>query len=415
MSSSAFRAQAVSRTYPLTALEVASGYVLGTDPGAPAFPRRASEAPITAFEAAVREALLHPPCAVAFSGGRDSSAVLAVAAKVARRDGLALPIPVTLSFPASPESDETIWQERVVRHLALDDWVRLEILDELDCVGPYATAQLLRRGLYWPANAHAFVALMETVPEGALLTGDGGDLAFMTPAWADRILAVLGRHARPEPRDVLRLGFALSPPLLRRPLVRRWQPQPVPCPWLQPAALQAVEEQIWSYAAEEPLRIDRRLEWGWRLRPIQMAMTTFDLLAADAGAKLVHPFHTSRFRGSLAETARSLRRVPDRTEAMRWMFSDVLPDDVCARPTKGGFRDVFWSNHSRAFAEEWDGDGADPELVKVDALQALWRSPQAREHFRSATQLQAAWLARHARGKGSGRDRLEEPAGRRAD
>ena len=405
----------MSRSYPLTPLEVASGYVLGTDARAPRFPRRPGEAPIAAFEAAVREALLRPPCAVAFSGGRDSSAVLAVAAAVARRDGLPPPIPVTLTFPTSPESDETMWQERVVRHLELDDWVRLEILGELDCVGPYATAELVRRGLYWPANAHLLVALLETVPGGALLTGDGGDLAFMTPDWADRLLAILSRHERPEPRDILRLGFALSPPVLRRAVLRRRQPQPVPCPWLQPGALRAVEEQIWSYAAEEPLRLDSRLEWGWRLRPVQMALATFDVFAADVDAKLIHPFQTPRFRASLAETARSVRRFPDRTEAMRWLFSDVLPDDVCARPTKGGFRDVFWNHHSRAFAEDWDGGGADPELVKIDVLRTLWRSPQAREHFRSCTQLQAAWLARHARGNGSGGDRLEESAGRRTN
>jgi asparagine synthase (glutamine-hydrolysing) len=394
---------------------VASGYVLGTDPEAPRLPDRARHHPIVAFEAAVREALLRPPCAVAFSGGRDSSAVLAVAAKVARRDGLPLPIPLTLRFPTAPESDETIWQERVLGHLELEDWVRLEIVDELDCVGPYATAKLVRHGLYWPANAHLLAALLETVPGGALLTGDGGDLAFMAPDWADRLVTVLGRQARPRPSDILRLGFALSPPLLRRAVLRRRQPEPVRCPWLQPAALRAIEEELWSDAAHEPLRLDSRLEWGWRQRPIRMALAVFDLFAADVDAKLVHPFQASEFRASLAGAARSMRRFADRTEGMRWLFSRVLPDDVCARSTKGGFKDVFWNRHSRSFAEGWEGDGADSQLVRIDALRTLWRSPQARDHFRSCTQLQAAWLAQHARANGSGGDRVEESAGRLVD
>ena len=170
---------------------------------------------------------------------------------------------------------------------------------------------------------------------------------------------------------------------------------------------------MWSFAAEEPLGLETRLEWGWRLRPIRIGLATFDAFAADSDAKLVQPFHSPRFRAALADASRSLRRVPDRTAAMRWLFSDVLPDDVCARSSKGTFGDVFWNDHSRSFAAEWDGEGADPELVRIDVLQALWRSPQAREHFRSCLQLQAAWLAQQRRRRnGSRDDRVEQPASR---
>ena len=63
---------------------------------------------------------------VCFSGGRDSSAVLALAVHVARRNGAPLPIPVTLRFPDHPESDETNWQEMVVRHLDLTEWIVID-------------------------------------------------------------------------------------------------------------------------------------------------------------------------------------------------------------------------------------------------------------------------------------------------
>lgn len=399
------------RRYPLQAAEIASGYVFGSDSQAPPLPPRSTTLPIAAFEAAVLEALRRPPCAVAFSGGRDSSAVLAVAVAVARRESLSLPIPITFRFPESAESEESMWQERVLGHLQLEDWVRLEIIDELDCVGPFATAALRRHGLFWPANAHVLMPLLDRVPHGSLLTGDGGDLAFEPASWAVRPLAVLGRQVRPTPRDVLRLGFALSPPFLRLAALRRRERQPVPCPWLQPDALRAIDEAWRSDVAHEPLRLDAKVDWGWRLRPVQMALETFALLAAEADVKLVHPFNTPRFLASISRAA-SAFRFADRTRAMRWLFSDLLPDEISARSTKAGFRDVFWNRHSAEFADDWDGEGADPELVKVDVLRALWRSAEAREHFRSCTQLQAAWLARHVELTASAGDRVEESAGR---
>jgi asparagine synthase (glutamine-hydrolysing) len=411
MSFSASPVPSSVRRYPLRALEIASGYVFGSDLQTPPIRREARVTPIAAFEEAVREALRRPPCAVAFSGGRDSSAVLAVAVGVARRESLPPPLPVTLRFPESAESEESRWQERVLRHLQLEDWVRLEITDELDCVGPVATAALRRHGLLWPANAHLLIPLLDVVSHGSLLTGDGGDLAFEPASWAVRPLAILGRQVRPTPRDVLRLGFALSPPRVRLAGLRRRQKQPLPCPWLQPEALRAVDEAWRSDVAYEPLRLDTKVDWGWRLRAVQMALETFDQFAADADVQLVHPFNTPRFLASLSQAARAFR-FADRTWAMRWLFSGLLPDEVSARPTKAGFRDVFWNRYSSTFAQEWAGEGADPELVNVEVLQALWRSAQAREHFRSCTQLQAAWLARNVEPQSSAGDYVEQPTSR---
>jgi asparagine synthase (glutamine-hydrolysing) len=84
---------------------------------------------------------------------------------------------------------------------------------------------------------------------------------------------------------------------------------------------------------------------------------------------------------------------------MRLLFGDLLPDDVLARTTKSGFDRAFWSEPSRAFAAEWDGAGADPELVDVEALRQEWMSPEPDP--RSFTLLQAAWLASRAEAGGS--------------
>lgn len=376
----------------LSALEVASGYLFGSETGV-TLPPAVPAAPIAAFEEAVRAALERPPAVVAFSGGRDSSAVLAVAADVARREGLAEPIPATLRFPESAESNEEDWQERVVRHLGLSDWVRIEIVDELDCLGPYAQSALSEHGLLWPPNAHVLVPLLDQAGDGALLSGDGGDVAFDASPWRQHLVGVLGRRVSPRPRDLLRIALAVGPSAARRRRLRRRHVDELRAPWLRSSALERLQD-LWSAdAASEPLALDSRIVWMHRLRAIRFALQSFALLADRSGTLLVHPFHEPAFVASLARTARAFRYA-DRTEAMRRLFGHVLPDDICARTTKGGFRDVFWNRHAREFAGIWTGEGADPELVDVDALARIWRSEEAREHFRSCTQLQAAWLAR---------------------
>src|SRR4051794_21602991 len=72
---------------------------------------------------AVARALQRPPCYLAFSGGRDSSLLLAVAVHVARERGLELPIALTARYPGHPDTVETKWQDMVARHVRLDDWV----------------------------------------------------------------------------------------------------------------------------------------------------------------------------------------------------------------------------------------------------------------------------------------------------
>src|SRR2546421_508967 len=130
----------------LNPFEIATGLVFGNE----ASPRRRAAHgtdPLEALGEAIRPALLRPPCLVTFSGGRDSSSVLAVATHLARREGLPLPIPATNIFPEVGSSDESVWQEQVIRALELDDWIRLEHIDELDCVGPVAARILKRHGV----------------------------------------------------------------------------------------------------------------------------------------------------------------------------------------------------------------------------------------------------------------------------
>ena len=61
-------------------------------------------------------------CFVGFSGGCDSSLVLASCTRARREQGLPDPIAVTLRYD-HPSTDERTYQEAMIAHLQLRDWV----------------------------------------------------------------------------------------------------------------------------------------------------------------------------------------------------------------------------------------------------------------------------------------------------
>jgi hypothetical protein len=123
--------------YLMSPEEITWGYLVGNDGTLPA-PTEPPPTPRAALEEALLPLVTRPPCGVAFSGGRDSSLVLAIATRLARMHGVPDPVPITRRFPTVAAADETDWQELVVRHLGLREWERIEFHDELDIVGPLA-------------------------------------------------------------------------------------------------------------------------------------------------------------------------------------------------------------------------------------------------------------------------------------
>ena len=352
----------------LSPLEVASGLVFGTVANIDA-PTRGSD-PRAAMEQALVEPLRRGPCLVSFSGGRDSSAVLAVAASVARREGLALPIPATLRFPAAEDSVESEWQESVVAHLGLSDWIRLELTDELDCVGPVASASLARHGLLWPSNAHFHAPLFAEARGGSFLTGIGGDELLGSSRWL-HARSVLAGRVRPRPRDVLALGLALAPPRLRRIATRRRMRAPFP--WLRPHAAAEIERQLADDEAASPFRWGAGIRHAAGQRYLHVGTSNLALLAADEDVRLAHPFLDRGFVAALAALPRA-KRFHRRRDAMDVLFGDVLPETVRWRPTKASFDGAFWHEHSRELVCRWSGEGVDTRLVDVELLREQWAS-----------------------------------------
>src|SRR4051794_22650674 len=94
-----------------TPVDLLGSTLFGVDAPVRELPPTGPDGPVGALERGLLRALRRPPCVVSFSGGRDSSAVLALAVDVARRHGLPEPVPVAMRFAGAPAADERRWQE----------------------------------------------------------------------------------------------------------------------------------------------------------------------------------------------------------------------------------------------------------------------------------------------------------------
>ena len=376
-------------TLDLTPLEVATSTILGPVSNASPLPNSApGTTPLAAMEAAVLPAVSRPPCVVTFSGGRDSSLVLAVAATVARREGLPPPVPATINFTGIETAQESSWQELVIRHLDLSEWVHRDISRDLDFVGPLAAGVLKKHGILWPLNVFVHQALIHHAAGGSLMTGMHGDAVFGGGRWLN-VNQVLAGRRRPQKRDALRVGFAFAPKWMRRGMLRQRARE---MPWLLPAVQQDFQTKMARAQAEEPRRWDRWIERFAQRRSLSLALQSMTALTSDVDALLVQPLVEPAVLAALHETGRA-RGIGDRTHLMRSLFGTVLPDALLARPDKAVFGPAFRGEPSETFAREWRGDGVDTRLVDPEALKREWRSESM--NFRSALLMQTAWLHTH--------------------
>lgn len=376
-----------SAPYVMRGAEIAGGLVCGEDvtrEPLEAIPARPTD--LTAvLERVLIPALERSPCLVGFSGGRDSSGVLAVAVHAARRHGLPLPIPVTNRFPGSVDVDESDWQESVVRYLGLEEWARLDITDELDIVGPVAGPFLRRFGVVWPPNSHFLIPHLANAEGGALVTGVGGDELFIPSA--RRAARLLAREVRPSHGDLRIVAATLAP---RAYQTRRQRTKLPRLPWLRPVAAEA-----WVDAVAD-IHVPGSLWWGrtviddwWRSRE-RLGLVQSLAAAAGEGVLVQHPFMHPEF---LQAVAGAFWRTgfPSRKAAMDLLFGGLLPEAIRERTDKAAFFQPFVHRHSRAFIASWDGGGVDTELVDVDGLRRTWEEPMV--DARSYALLQSAWLA----------------------
>jgi Asparagine synthase len=350
----------------LTSLEVASCVVVGRAAahrgGGPGAACGAIGDPVVALERIITRALQRPPCLVSFSGGHDSSLVLAAAMRAARRERLPEPVPVTWRSADAPGAEESAWQEAVVRVLRVGDWVRLAAGDDLDFVGPVATQVLRRHGLLYPANAYFHAPLLRAAAGGTLLTGVGGD-------------QVLGRLPRP-----------------RRPSAwpRRADPAQ-PFGWLRPRAADRVRRGLRREHRARPARYEQRPPWAWSRRDLELTRRSLALLGREAGADVVHPLLDPGFLGAVCRSGISPETAGGRAGLLAAVFGGAYPRTVLAPRRKATFGEVFWRRHTKSLLAGWDGRGIEPAVVDPAALRAEWDRPQP--DLCTAMLAQQVWLA----------------------
>ena len=371
--------------------EVCVSILFGQDPSTA--PMDLARVPVDArpvIEARLLTALRRGPVWVAFSGGRDSSALLAIAAAVARREGLPLPIPATLVFPGVSATEEEDWQRLVLEHLGLEaDWVRVEPGVDLDLLGPYAQRVLDHAGVVLPSNAHALLPLLDRLGEsGTLVTGGGGD--DLMEGRPQRLTSALLSRVRPT-RSELEQGVLNDLP---RPLMRRALPARslmVGLHWITPALRGRLLELELRDRLEFPIRFDRLLQRAWSDRYFQMAGEAYAWMPLPPGVEVLQPFHTHDVVGAFARTWG--RRYPGgRVHSLQRLVGDLLPYAAMARASKAEFVDVFVTDRTRSWVREWDGTGVDPERVDLDRLRAEWESEMP--HYCTFALLHQAWLHR---------------------
>lgn len=365
--------------------DVLANLLLGPDPGAPELPEDDGLGVHAALEQAMLPALARPPCFVSFSGGRDSSAILAVAVEVARRHGLDDPVPAILRFPGVPETDETSWQELVLSHLRVDAKEVIELGDELDALGLTATEVLRRDGLRWPANGYLHAPILDRARGGSMLTGAGGDELLGTAA--ARHVLVLRRRAGPRPRDVIALARPAVPRRLRA-LARRARTAP-PTPWLTDAGATDLNRALARDDVAWPHRWDRSVAHWYRSRAFAALDGAFATMAQERDVTVVNPFLNPPVLAALA-AAGGPSGFASRGDAMTQLFGGLLPEKVLTRETKAAFTRAFWGPETKAFAAAWSGAGVDEGRVDVAALRREWLSEQP--HFQTILLLHNGWL-----------------------
>lgn len=363
----------------LTQLERHSGVLVGGDPTASRPLSRSTESPLAALERAVLPALRRTPCLVSFSGGLDSSFVLAVADRVARREGLPPPIPCTWRFVDAPRADESVWQEDVLRALALPDWQRLRADDDLDLVGPVAQRLLTRHGPLHPANLHLHLPIVEQAAGGSLLTGVGGD-------------QILSGWRRPVAQRRLRRRLHDAAPSLVRAAVRRHRDDPFP--WLHRAVSRRVLTGLERERQAEPRRFDRRVLWHTARRDLRTTCAGLDLIAADSDVLVVNPLVDPGFVTALAQRY-GPHSLTDRAALLAEAGAGALPAAVSARRPKAHFLEVFLRTPTRALVSQWDGHGLDLSLVDGPALRQAWS--QWPVPGGTAVLVQQVWASRQQR------------------
>lgn len=370
---------------PLTPHEIAAGAVFGHDPGRTP-DNGALRDGMTAAAGSVLDrladvlipALGRPPCLVSFSGGMDSSFLLAAAARTARRLALPDPVPITWRFTRAPAADESDRQDAVVAAIGLGEHIVLAAGEDLDLLGPVATEFLTRFGLRSPANLFLHLPLIAAAAGGSLITGAGGD-------------QVLVGHAasRPSARGLRRAVVRAVPPRMLAPVVRRRDRL---FPWLTPGAARRITTRYLAERRGRPASGLARMRYEATGRALALTAAGLSEMGRHFDTVVRNPFLDvgvqAAFAGLLAD-----RPGARRPELLTAASAGELPSVVTTRHPKARLHQVFIRSTTADFIRRPPDPAALPPGVDPAALHAFWSSSPG--STATGLLIQHLWLQQH--------------------
>lgn len=392
----------------MSPLELAVGVPFGEDGPPEPLPKTGPTDPVAALEQAMLPALRRGPCLVAFSGGQDSARVLACAVRAARSENLPLPIPISMHAPGQLDIRDREMpngrREQLVRFLGISDWEHVELDEDLDYLGAAATGILRGHGAVYPANVHVITPMLERARGRTLIIGHAG--RELLTFWHGRpVCDMLARRRRPDRAVLVQAALALGPRRLRatrlRPTIE------APPPWLRPQARAEFVEARADEVAGEPLFWTDAVARGLVKRCLRATWQSFAKLTDDYDVAIETPYGSREFLGALARAGGRLgwggaeefrqhfdsRILPAFEPSQRPQPEGQQRSDAGAGPPADPGPDPMWGPAARAFAESWNGEGLDPELVDGERLREAW----LQNNHQGALLLHSAWLATAAR------------------
>ena len=163
-----------------------------------------------------------------------------------------------------------------------------------------------------------------------------------------------------------------------------------PMPWVRESLVEQRLDLLRIDEAAAPLSFASSVRRVPQRRTFVLLARNRRVLARDTGVELSSPLLHPEFVGALARDGGMLGRG-DRTDVLRCLVPDLLPDAVLTRRSKAEFGGAFWGPRARAFAQNWTGGGVDAALVDPEELRRLWCSDD--HHALTSALLQQAWLA----------------------
>ena len=272
-----------------------------------------------------------------------------------------------------------------MRHLGLGEWHRVVLHDEVDAIGPLARTRLVAHGVLWPPNLAGDVPLIEAVPGGSLIDGEGGD-EVLGDTW-HRVAELQQLVRAPWPLRKRRCGTPSSLRSRTGPDVRR--------PWTlgRPADVAPGGRSRTRARGARPLRgappapFSVSLQMVPRRRRQVLAARNRALLVAPYGVEISSPLLHPDVVHALAQQGGALG-PGDRTAVLRDLVPDLFPDEVLGRTSKA----VFQVLHGSAHAES-PRTGRGRRRPRAGRRRRPAAVVGARAAAPTAALLQSAWLA----------------------